>query len=146
MWFPSEKWNCKYYLQIIQIYLPKCVGEIWWNRNSHRNWQRSTSALLSRDRESLFSHENPIFSCQKRFLPSNSAVQEETQITHSNISPQWKLVLGINDGEVDRNRKQNMNLETFWSQHFSIISCVTKKSRHTEKALCHWVKYFPNKR
>lgn len=29
VWFTSEKQNCQEHLQIIQIYVPKYVGEIW---------------------------------------------------------------------------------------------------------------------
>lgn len=71
-------------------------------------WLCSTSVLLRGGREPLFSHDNPVLSCQRHSLSSNSAAQEKpAQIVHANLSPQWKLVFGMNDGEVDRNRKQH---------------------------------------
>lgn len=69
-------------------------------------------------RKSLFSPDNPVLSCQRHSLSSNS---------------------GMNDGEADKNRKQGINLETFLFKHFSIISCLTKAADAQKRPPVHRV-------
>lgn len=101
-----------------------------WNLIKQKQIEQLTvqqiSSVKQRQRIFVFTWQSSTLLSETFLLLKFCCMGEETQITHANISPQRKLVLGINDGEVDRNKKQNMSLETFSFQHFSIISCLTK--------------------
>lgn len=45
----------------------------------------------------------------------------------------------MNDGEVDRNRKQNINVETLLFKYFSIMSCLTMTADTQKRPSVHGV-------